>query len=64
MFELERAKRESGLSDHELARLAERIKAEFEGDEMLFELHLLRVLYALKEGWVTPEEALAAEVGI
>jgi hypothetical protein len=30
----------------------------------MFELHLLRILNALKEGWVTAEEVLAAEVGV
>jgi len=64
MFELEKAKKESGLSDRELAELEERIKAEFEDDEMMFELHLMRALNALKEGWITAKEALPEEVEV
>jgi hypothetical protein len=48
----------SGLSTAELARLEEQIRREFEGDEMMFELHLIRAIKAIKEGWVTLEEAL------
>jgi hypothetical protein len=58
MFDLEKIKRESGLSTAELARLEEQIRREFEGDEMMFELHLIRAIKAIKEGRVTLEEAL------
>lgn len=58
IFNLEEIKRESGLSASEIAHLEEQVRQEFEGDEMMFELHLLRTLKALKEGWVTLEEAL------
>jgi hypothetical protein len=58
MFDLEKIKRESGLSTAELARLEEQIRREFEGDEMMFELHLIRAIKAIKEGRVSLEEAL------
>ena len=58
IFNLKEIKRESGLSASEMAELKEQVKREFESDEMMFELHLLRTLKALKEGWVTLEEAL------
>ncbi len=58
MFNLEEIKRESGLSATELAWLEEQIKREFEGDEMMFELHLIRAIKIIKEGWVTLQEAL------
>jgi hypothetical protein len=58
MFNLEKIKMESGLPMAELARLEEQIRREFEGDEMMFELHLIRAIKAIKEGWVTLEEAL------
>lgn len=64
IFNLEETKRKSGLSAHELAQLEERVRREFEGDEMMFELHLIRVLKALKEGWVTLEEALSESVEV
>jgi hypothetical protein len=64
IFNLEEAKRESGLSAPELAQLEERVRWEFKGDEMMVELHLIRALRALKEGWVTLEEALSESVGV
>jgi hypothetical protein len=64
IFNLEETKRESGLPGHQLAQLEERVRVEFEGDEMMFELHLIRALKALKEGWVTFEEALSEGVRV
>ncbi len=64
IFNLEEAKRESGLSAPELAQLEKRVRREFEGDEMMFELHLSRALKALKEGWVALEEALLESVKV
>lgn len=64
MFDLEEVKRVSGLSASELARLEKKVREEFEGDEMMFELHLSRALKALKEGWVTLEEALSESVEV
>ncbi len=64
VFNFEEAKRQSGLSAPELAQLEERVRREFESDEMIFELHLIRVLKALKEGWVTLEEALSESVEV
>ena len=62
MFDLERAKSESHLPPSSLVLVEEKVRAEFEGDEMMFELHLVRVLGAIKEGWVTLEEALAESI--
>ena len=62
MFDLKKIKEESGLSAIELARLEEGVRREFESDEMMFELHLLRALRAIREGWVTLEEALSEGV--
>jgi len=64
IFNLEETKRESGLSASELAQLEESVRAEFQNDEMMFELHLVRALKALKEGWVTLEEALSESVEV
>lgn len=64
IFDLEEAKKKSGLSAQEIAQLEGRVKQEFEGDEMMFELHLVRTLKALKEGWVTLEDALSESVAV
>jgi hypothetical protein len=58
MFNLESLKRESGLTLDQLARLEQDARAEFPHDEMMFELHLLRILEAIQKGWLTPEDAL------
>ncbi len=62
MFDLEKIKRESGLAPHDLARLEAQIRREFAEDEMMFELHFLRAVKALKENWITLEEALMESV--
>lgn len=56
MFDLEKIKRESGLPTAELTQIEEEIRREFEGDEMMFELHLIRAIRAIKEGWIALEE--------
>jgi len=40
----------------ELTQIEEEIRREFEGDEMMFELHLIRAIRAIKEGWIALEE--------
>lgn len=62
MFDLEELKRRSGLSAEQLVQLEAQIRQEFGGDELLAELHLVRVLEALRRGWISPEEALLPEV--
>jgi len=56
IFDLEKIKKESGLSTSEFTQLEEEIRREFEDDEMMFELHLIRAIRAIKEGWVVLEE--------
>jgi len=63
MFDLERLKRKSGLSSRDLACLEKRIREEFR-DEMMFELHFVRVLKALQAGWITREEVLAEGIEV
>ncbi|MDD3493834.1 MAG: hypothetical protein PHZ21_00230 [Candidatus Bipolaricaulis sp.] len=62
LFDLEEAKRESGLSTEELLRLEQVLNAELGHDQMMYELHLIRVLKAIKEGWVSLEQALSESV--
>lgn len=58
MFDLDKIQRESGHLPDTLMRLKAEIKGEFQGDEMMFEHHFLRLIRAIREGWVTLEEAL------
>lgn len=64
MFNLEKVKRESELSPAELARLERTVREEFAGDEMLFELHLVRAIRAIKAGQINIEEALSEDVKV
>ncbi len=61
MFDLEILKRESGLTQDQLVRLEQDVRAEFPHDEMMFEIHLLRILEAIKKGWITPDVALSEQ---
>lgn len=56
MFDLQKIKKESGLSLDELTRLNRKIREDFREDEMMFELHFLRTLKALEEGWITSDD--------
>jgi len=42
MINLEEVKRASGLSANDLARLEEEVRREFESDEMMSQLHVIR----------------------
>jgi hypothetical protein len=64
MFELEKIKRESKLAPDDIARIEVKVKEELPEDELMFELHFLRVLKAIKEGWVTLEEAVRESVEV
>ncbi len=57
MFDVERLKVKSGLDSRKLALLDKKVRGEFKADEMMFELHYIRALRALQEGWINLEEA-------
>ncbi|MDW8031851.1 MAG: hypothetical protein RMJ29_08600 [Candidatus Bipolaricaulota bacterium] len=61
MFDLEGLKRSSGLSAEQLEVLEAQVRAELGRDELMVELHLLRVLEAVRRGWITVSEALGVE---
>ena len=52
-FDYENCAREAGLSDDELDRLRAVIRNEFPTDEMMYELHLVRACFAIKDGHTT-----------
>ena len=61
MFNVEELKRESGFTPGQLAQLETQLRAEFGEDALLRELHLMRLLEAVRRHWITPEEALREE---
>lgn len=60
MFELEKLRQESGLSGPELEQLEKEVIREFPKDKMMFELHLVRILQALQNGWISKEQLFPA----
>lgn len=58
MFDLQRLKTESGLSPQILEQLERIVREDFPDDEMQFELHLMRLLRALKTGRITLAQVL------
>lgn len=60
-FDYESIAREAGIHQKKLEELCQIIRQEFPQDDMMYELHLLRVCVAIKEGHVTIDEALRSE---
>ena len=49
MFNINKAIRESNLPIDELRKLEKKIRQEFPNDKMMYELHLVRALYGMKQ---------------
>ncbi len=58
MFDLDKLKSDTGLSTQQMTHLEQQVRAEFPDDEMMFELHVMRILEAIRHGWLTIEAAL------
>jgi len=46
------------ITDEVLEKLEELERREFPRDQMMFELHMLRLLRAIEQGYLKPEEIL------
>ena len=60
-FDYEKIAREANIPPQALSELCRQIRQEFPTDEMLYELHLLRVCMAIKERTLTLQDALQTE---
>jgi hypothetical protein len=60
-FDYEKVAQEAHIAPRTLADLRRLIRQDFPEDEMMYELHLLRVCMAIREGILTSEEALRRE---
>jgi len=60
-FDYEEAAREAGLSADALRKIVDGARREFPADDMMFELHVLRTCMAIRQGWVTVQQTVAAE---
>ncbi len=57
-FDYEQVAREAGIPADRLADLSKLVRAEFPTDDMLYELHVLRACMAIRDGYISLEEAL------
>jgi hypothetical protein len=57
-FDCEKVAQEAKIPAAKMEILRQIVRREFPKDEMMFELHLLRVCMAIKEGFISTEEAI------
>lgn len=58
-FDFTKVAKEARISARDLARLRAVVRREFPKDQMLFELHMLRVCMSIRDGQLTVDQALA-----
>ena len=51
MYDIEAAYKNSGLTPEEFEKIKSEVRSEFPDDEMMFELHIIRILNAIKKGY-------------
>ncbi len=61
-FDYRGAARRVGIPEDKLARLCALVRAEFPNDEMMAELHLLRVVLSIERGDTTLDAILSQHV--
>jgi len=57
-FDYEKAAAEAGISGEKLDEICRALRPEFPGDDMMYELHVLRACMAVRDGHVTLEQVL------
>ena len=62
MFDLEQLRITSGLDTDILALIERKVREDFRDDEMMFEIHLVRIIQSLKEGRMTLDQVLGGQV--
>ena len=60
-FDFEKTASEAGISREKLSELKKKIRQEFPKDEMMYELHVLRACMAIRDRYITLDDALRAE---
>ena len=51
MYDVETAFKKSGLSSKEIERIKQQVQKDFPNDDMMYELHIIRILSAIKKGY-------------
>lgn len=60
-FDYETVAREAKIPSDKLAKLCSLIRQEFPRDEMMYELHVLRACMAIRDGYLSLEDAISPE---
>ena len=60
-FNYEKVAKEAGVTTTQLREIKRIMRAEFPHDQMMYELHVLRVVRAIRAGRITVEQALRSE---
>ncbi len=63
MVDMEHLRKSAGIEEDVLAKLEASVSKDFPGDAAMAELHLIRTLIAIKQGWLTAREALKETAG-
>ncbi len=63
-FDYRKVAREAKIPAGKLNKLCKSIRNEFPADDMMYELHALRACMAIKDGYITVDEALRSEAAI
>ena len=50
IYDIEAAYKKSGLTLKEFERIKSEVRSDFPNDDMMFELHVIRILNAIKKG--------------
>lgn len=58
VFDYPTIAKEAGINSADLDRLVEQVRAEFPGDPMMSDLHILRACMAVRDGFSTIAEIL------
>ena len=51
LYDIDTAFKKSGLSPKEIEKIQQDVRNEFPNDDMMYELHIIRILNAIKKGY-------------
>lgn len=60
-FDFETIAKKAGIPEEKLEKLCKLVGQDFPGDQMMYELHVLRACLAILEGRLTVEQAIRVQ---
>jgi len=60
-FDFKRLAREAGIPADKMEELCQSIRREFPKDDMMYELHVMRACMAIRDGYISLEDAIRVE---